>query len=212
MVEMLKRRRQDKRLVGTWMRNDGLFQGMTAQRRRAIVWAFLKHAKALPRHRSALKPSLIEVRYRNLFEVLYRTVPRSWMSATSKLLWCVYPNDFVIYDAFVHRTLVVLQCLKGSLGSFPRIGTAPQLRSASDIDDAVAFYSNYQAMVKHLQAKHQVALNGLRKKHQETYPYDVRIIDKLPCDDRKPKQGILAGLSHAGLVALELSVLIQVFP
>lgn len=58
---------------------------------------------------------VIEKLYSELFVALNRQVARSWMSATSKLLWCLYPDDIVIYDAFVHRTLVVMQFIDGDL-------------------------------------------------------------------------------------------------
>lgn len=101
------------------------------------------------------------------------------MSATSKLLWCLYPRDIVIYDAFVHRALVVLQCVDPDLAGTERIGAAPKINAPTHIDPAVAGYMRYQALVGKLLTVHTPTLNELRLKHKEQYPYDIRIVDKL---------------------------------
>jgi hypothetical protein len=105
--------------------------------------------------------------------------PRSWMSATSKLLWCLYPRDIVIYDAFVHRTLVTLQCVDPDLAGTERIGAAPKIETHAHIDPAVAAYIRYQSLVRRLLTVHTPALNELRRQHKEQYLYDIRIVDKL---------------------------------
>lgn len=179
MIQMLRDHSDDVELVKVWMRSYGLFQGISAQKRNEIALAFLKYATTLAVFSGTLDSRAIETHYKDLLLVLYRVVNRSWMSATSKLLWCIYPKDFVIYDAFVHRTLVVLQCLDADLESLPRIHTAPKINCESDVNQAVIFYLNYQFMVRRLQEKNQDELNKLRIKHGERYAYDVRIFDKL---------------------------------
>ena len=179
MIDMLKNGPPNLNLVKSWMRGYGLFQGITTEKRNAIARAFLKYAQNVDMARQSLDENYIKEQYKTLFLTLHKQVERSWMSATSKLLWCVFPNDFVIYDAFVHRSLVVLQCLDAGLSKFPRIGTTPKIKSNLDIDAAADFYMNYQSMVQHLQQTHQSTLNKLRQKHGELYQYDVRIIDKI---------------------------------
>lgn len=179
MVKMLRSKRSNPDLVSGWMRNYGLFQGIEREHREAAVQAFLAHAASLKKKRSPLTTSEIEDAYRSLLLALHQTVERGWVSAASKLLWCVYPNDFVIYDTFVHRTLVVLQCIDRGLGAFPRIGMAPKIKTKEDIQAAVAYYMNFQSMVKHLQSANQKTLDSLRAKNSECYLYDIRIIDKL---------------------------------
>jgi hypothetical protein len=179
MVEMLNTGRSDLALVKSWMREYGLFQGITTAKRNAIAKAFLNYALNLEKPRRALNEKYIEAQFKALLLILHKKVERSWMSATSKLLWCVFPHEFVIYDAFVHRSLVVLQCVDSGLSKFPRVGAAPKIKGTADIDDAVSFYMNYQSMVRHLQKRNQPALDTMRAKHAETYEYDVRIIDKI---------------------------------
>jgi hypothetical protein len=47
---------------------------------------------------------------------------------------------------------------------------------------------NYQDMVKHICERHSDTLKELRGKHKETYPHDIRIIDKLLWMIGNPKQ------------------------
>ncbi len=179
MVHMVHQRTKDRDLVKAWMRNYGLFQGVSGQQRSAAVKAFLRFVDGLNVLHTRLTPADTAAVYESLMRSLHRAVPRGWVSASSKLLWCVYPHDFVIYDTFVHRAMVVLQCLDDDLIPYPRIGTTPSVEAVSDIKGAVDHYMNFQALVKLLQKKHQVTLDSLRQKHHEQYPYDVRIVDKL---------------------------------
>ncbi len=179
MVTMLREGRHDAALVTSWMRDYGLFQGITTRNRAAIVARFLRFARE---HKvTARNPNDEEIAalYAALFKALHKEVARSWMSATSKLLWCLYPNTIVIYDNFVHRTLVVMQCIDNDLSAFPRVGEAPSIEGEADIVAATAYYMNYQAMIRRLQTQHGQLLRDLRKRYNEPYPYDVRIIDKL---------------------------------
>jgi hypothetical protein len=178
VVEMLREGRNDRVLLLAWMKEYGLFQGITGQHRVLVVDTFLQYASKVPRN-CRITVDTIEVRYSELLLALYRQVARSWMSATSKLLWCLYPHDIVIFDAFVHRSLVVMQCLDEPLGAFPRIGVAPKIVGEGDLATAVSHYMNYQTMVRHLLSVHANRLEQLRSKHSESYPFDIRIIDKL---------------------------------
>jgi hypothetical protein len=178
MIAMLRDGPPDAALVKSWMRDYSLFQGITGQSRDAIANCFLDFARSHARH-SSLSDEVVKELYADLFTALYRQLARSWMSATSKLLWCLYPEDIVIYDAFVHRTLVVMRCIDSDLSEFPRIGAPPAIKSKADVASATAHYMTYQAMVRKLQAVHAKALSDLRQCNNETYPYDIRIIDKL---------------------------------
>ena len=92
------------------------------------------------------------------------------MSATSKLLWCIYPDEVVIYDSFVERALVVLQCLERDLAGFPRIGVAPTVKQTADIAAAIKHYMNYQDVVRHILKQYAGVLKLLREKNNEPYP------------------------------------------
>lgn len=104
MVTMLRNGPGDPALVMSWMRDYGLFQGISTRNRATIVARLLRFAGAHKESTRTLGEEDIADLYTALFTALYREVARSWMSATSKLLWCLYPDTIVIYDAFVHRT------------------------------------------------------------------------------------------------------------
>lgn len=178
MVVML-RGAHNPELVKAWMRDYGLFQGINAANREAAVACFLDFAE---KHQILVGDTTddhIAHIYADLFSRLYQAVQRSWVSATSKLLWCLYPETFVIYDAFVHRTLSVLQSLDNDLAGFPRIGEAPTVRQVGYIEAATMHYMNYQSLVRRLLEIHGELLESLRARHNEAYPYNVRILDKL---------------------------------
>lgn len=179
MVSMLRSGSYEPTLVTSWMRDYGLFRGITNPNRAAIVQRFLKFVETHDQITGDMSDQQIEGLYRELFTALFQTVPRSWMSATSKLLWCLYPSTVVIYDAFVHRALSVMQCVDDDLAGFPRIGAPPSPDREDDIEANVRHYMNYQRMVRKLQTVHFRLLQDLRARHNESYAYDVRIIDKL---------------------------------
>jgi len=178
MIAMLQQGPPNASLVKSWMRDYALFQGITTQQRNAIVECFLDFANSKVRSPRVSDDEQIADLYSALFVELYRQVPRSWMSATSKLLWCLYPYEIVIYDAFVYRTLIVMQCIDDHLSAFPRIGTAPTIKGEADITRASQHYMNYQAMVQKLKSVYAVELDALRRRHDESYGYDIRIVDK----------------------------------
>lgn len=179
MVAMLRNGPPNADLVRAWMREYGLFQGITAQNRNAVVTRFLRFAEEHERTNHEPNANEIEALYTELLSALYREVARSWVSATSKLLWCLYPATIVIYDTFVHRVLVVMQCIDDDLAGFARIGAAPQIDGEADISSAVQHYMNYQAMVHRLRSVHRQLLSELRTRYNEAYPYDIRILDKV---------------------------------
>lgn len=176
---LLQKGATDEKLVVSWMRDYGLFQGITSMQRGKIAQNFLSFAKNIDATLDITNKDILRNTYSRLFKVLFNTVNRSWMSATSKLLWCIYPDNIVIYDSFVECALVVMQCLDAELSKFPRIGIAPKVTHESDIVVATNHYMNYQEMVKNLYERNIKILNELRNKYGETYPHDIRIIDKL---------------------------------
>lgn len=179
MISMLQKDDEDAQLVISWMRDYGLFQGITTIYREKIARNFLSFAKNIDSTVDITNKDMLKSIYSELFEVLFNTVKRSWMSATSKLLWCIYPDNIVIYDSFVERALVVMQCFDRELSKFPRIDVTPKVTRETDIASATNYYMNYQGMVKNIYERNIKILNELRNKHEETYPYDIRIVDKL---------------------------------
>lgn len=174
----------DTKLVISWMTNYRLFQGRSGKDRKNIAQRFLEFMESHNRLDDELTEDQIEALYRTLLTKLSDTKlsdkkKRGWISATSKLLWCLYPYKVVIYDSFVHRALTVLQCVDNDLDGFQRIGAQPRSSQEDYIELAVHHYMNYQSMVRKLLSVHSQLLQDLREQHQETYLYDVRIMDKL---------------------------------
>lgn len=190
MKEMLASGSVNEILVTSWMRDYGLFQGIKLSDRKAIVnkYSTLVFDVANPSHCPTDKE--IEDIFKCLLSTFYRTVPRKWLSATSKLLWCSFPDKVVIYDAFVERALVILQGITPFLASMPRIKSSPTMKSVGDIETVVSFYLNFQTMVNAIIADHQKQLNRLRAKHKESYPHDIRIVDKLLWMLGNPNQSV----------------------
>jgi hypothetical protein len=178
MVEMLNAGGEDHELVKRWMRDYGLFQGIEGGARTLIAKRFVAFARAHGRV-AHIDDAAIAALFKELLQALFKVQQRSWMSATSKLLWCLYPRDIVIYDTFVHRTLVTLQCIDTDLAGTARIGAAPEIKTEADLKLAVDAYMRYQGLVRKLLRVHQPALDKLRHDCEVSYPYDIRIVDKL---------------------------------
>ncbi|MBC7623060.1 MAG: hypothetical protein H7232_06720 [Aeromicrobium sp.] len=188
MLTMLKKQEQDPILVKTWMQSYGLFQGINGVDREKVVRRFLDFAASQERLAVPLSDEDVSRLVLSLLKSLNTEVPRGWLSATSKLLWCMYPHDVVIYDSFVHRALTVMQCIDGDLSGFNRkIG---RLRAGSDPHTLLAHYMTYQAMVRHLSHKHADLLLELRRRNGNALKLkswsfdpdihsDIRIVDKL---------------------------------
>ena len=172
MKAMLVGGDQDMILVKSWMGDYNLLRGLSTEERDKIAKRFLSFSTSAGPTPTVRDKKFIEEKYSELFNALFVEVKQNWTSATSKLLWCIYPNDFVIYDSFVWRALVVMQSLDSELASFPRIGK-------SDIKSAVEHYMRCQDMVRHISERNSGTLKELREKHKEVYQHDIRIIDQL---------------------------------
>lgn len=179
MQDMLAKKDLDERAVLDWMRGYGLFQGIPTVNRIQIVEVYKENIFAFVDLKGSLGNGEVEKLFSVLLKSFYEAVPRKWISAVSKLLWCSFPDDIAIYDAFVHRSLIVLQGVTPYLAEMPRLGDSPRLRSGKDIPRLVDFYMNYRAMIVAIQKHHQDQLDALRKKYSEPYAYDLRILDKL---------------------------------
>lgn len=160
MKEMLANSLRDEALVYSWMLDYGLFQGIKAEDRKIVVNKYFSSLPNLSNLEKGQERKIIEDNFRYLFTELYTAVNRKWLSATSKLLWCSYPDHVVIYDAFVERALVILQGLTPYLASLPRIKTSASVKQASDIEAVIRFYKNYQNMVLAIACEHKKQLDG----------------------------------------------------
>lgn len=179
MQNMLKQGQLDKDAVKSWMRGYGLFQGISSADRLRIAEVYSDNILHMTEGIDVPNEGDIEKQFHSLLEVFYEVVPRRWTSAVSKLLWCSYPNDVAIYDAFVHRSLVVLQGVTPFMAKMQRLDVAPQIKRKEDISDLVSFYMHYRSMIKAIQDHHQDQLDSLRERCSAPYSYDIRILDKL---------------------------------
>lgn len=180
MIEMLEHNNNlDSDVVIGWMREYGLFQGIENGIRNQISAQFLQFVAAHQRYPNGPNEQQIRELFTQIYTLLFRIKNRSWMSATSKLLWCLYPDHGVMYDSFVHTALTTLQCLIDNLQDFERISVAPTPNNDGDIAHATEHYMNYFGMVQKIKADNQNLLNELRQQHNEQYPYGIRILDKL---------------------------------
>lgn len=178
-------------IVLDWMRSYGLFRGIIAEKRKAIVNKYFSLLPQISMTENGNERENIEQLFKLIFSEFYSTVNRKWLSATSKLLWCSFPDHVVIYDAFVEKTLIVLQGIVPCLASMPRINSSPIIKSKDDINAVISFYLNYQNMVLAIANEHKDQLSELREKHKETYAHDIRIIDMLLWMLGNPKQSLL---------------------
>ncbi|HHC7385313.1 hypothetical protein [Vibrio parahaemolyticus] len=178
MKEMARKNQFDSLFVKDWMRNYGLFQGISGDDRELIVQVYIENICDVVDGRNPTEPSDLKDMFNELHSLFYAAVPRKWLSAVSKLLWCSFPDDIVIYDSFVERALVVLQPLLPELHNYPRIGESTKPKNKNDIPLITSFYIRYCAMVYEIFVLHEKQLHQLREVHSEQYPHDIRIIDK----------------------------------
>lgn len=179
MQNMLAAGNLDAKYVRDWMREYGLFQGIKAADRRQIVEVYKDNIFAISKVSGSPTDHDVRRLFSALLNAFYEVVPRKWISAVSKLLWCSLPHEIAIYDAFVHRSLIVLQGITPYLAEMPRLRDTPPVRKGKDISKLVDFYMNYRAMISAIQAHHQGQFDDLRQKYAEQYAYDIRILDKL---------------------------------
>lgn len=166
--------------VKKWMQDYGLFQGIQGIDRDRIVNTVKSNIPAINAEPITEARELTILRkFGQLFTALYNTVNRRWLSATSKLLWCAFPDDIVIYDSFVERAIIVLQWYDEELSKLPRLGNIPPLKSAEDIQELTNYYNRYQNMVYCLFQQNRTILDELRQETKETYLHDIRIFDKI---------------------------------
>lgn len=156
MLNMLSASMRDPSLVKKWMQAYGLIRGINADDRDKAADCFLDFAASHQKVRSPLTDEAVAQAFLELLTALHTEVPRGWLSATSKLLWCLYPRDIVIYDAFVQNTLTVMQCIDGDLSSFKvKIGKPPTPGATIEVkndypENAKNHYMAYSSMVRKL--------------------------------------------------------------
>lgn len=174
MIENIHSKSLSIESVSDFMQSYGLFQGIEKEKRIAMAQEFIQFVN----DRNPNQVLNIEVDFNTLHTKLYyASGNRKCLSATSKLLWCMYPNDIVIYDAFVARAILILQCLDKDLASLARFDVPPQ--KSPDSTSMTQYYMSYYNLVITLFNKNKDVLTELRDLHPNDYKYDLRIFDKL---------------------------------
>jgi hypothetical protein len=164
----------------SWMYKYGLWQGIPDDNRELIVNAIPEILNSLPdKFDQANRSAFTRSAYQVMFSGLYDSVNRNWLSASSKLLWCKYPADFIIFDAFVERAIIVMQWFDDHLVHLPRLGAPPKSITPKNISEYIDFYMRYNEMVFRLFVYTSDTLNECRTATNEPYPYDIRIFDKI---------------------------------
>ena len=193
MQNMIESKSIDEEIVLSWMHDCRLLQGVKSNNRTELVNVYASLIFGLTSQVSEPSADQIAEIIKRILSEFYTVVRRNWLGASSKLLWCSFPDSVVPYDAAVHRTLIVLQGVTPYLTEMPRIKTIPSVKSAADIDSVIEFYINYQNMVLAIKSEHQIQLNNLRYKNREKYPHDIRVIEKLLWILGNPNQSLAYG-------------------
>lgn len=175
MVDAVQNEALTAEMVKDWMRKYGLFQGIKKDVREKIANEFI----AFTTNNKTFGENEIPDKFQNLHEILKSIENRKWLSATSKLLWCINPKEVVIYDAFVERSILILQCLDEDLAKFPRMNTPPNARKDFESQNMTKYYMNYQNLVKSLYERNKDVIQDLKSKSTINYEYDLRVLDKL---------------------------------
>lgn len=179
MILALAEGRCTRPQVVRWMRAYGLFRGVRTHAREWIADAFLEFAR-LPRAPvRGDANNLLQAEFRHLLTGLVDAVPRGWLSATSKLLWCLHPEHVVIYDAFVLRAVTVLQSLAPALHGMPPLGAPPLIRAGADVDAASGWYWRYATKVNTLHQATVALRCELAERHGVPGRHAIRITDRV---------------------------------
>jgi len=181
MIDMLANgENYNPELVMSWMRDYGLWQGIKAEDRNKIVSSIPKIFKNLPsKFEQSDRSDFTRTVYSTVFMGFYDQVNRNWLSASSKLLWCKYPHDFVIFDAFVERAVIVMQWFDAHLEGLPRLGAPPKKITPNNISEYVDFYMRYSDFIWAIFERERQTLEQCRVRQNQDYQYDIRILDKI---------------------------------
>jgi len=175
IVKAIQKGAVTRETVKSWMRKYGLLRGISAQEQDKVADAFIDFSN---HNRNFSERDIAEV-FRRLHQKLKSASERSWLSATSKLMWCMQPDIIVIYDRFVFQSILVLQCLDKELATYPRIGQPIAGRRDQDSVQTTAFYMNYQDMVKAIYRRNRQLIQDLKNNQSSRYDYDLRLLDKI---------------------------------
>lgn len=162
--------------IESWMSAYGLFQGVKKEDR-------IKVSKIVTRYFLDFinndNQFALEEQFKSLHEKLSEGIDKKWLSATTKLLWVMEPNNTIIYDSLVAKSITVLQCLDNNLARLPRINLQPKYHTKKDIFALYKYYNNYQIAVRAIYDQNIDIIQKAKEELNSQYNYDIRLIDKL---------------------------------
>jgi hypothetical protein len=154
------------------MKLYGLFQGITDKDRNNLTNAFCSNYISIRDNGKQLEDN-----YRILYNLLYDYLEekRVVISATSKLLWCIYPKDVILFDSFVLRAITVLMYLEPEFHGYKKIGKRPDEK-----ESIIKYYIDYYEIVNTLYNKYTPILKEMETiKPSGPDVYRIRVWDKL---------------------------------
>lgn len=176
MIEGIINKNIQSDKIEKWMADYGLFQGVTKKNRFEISNAVKEYFQNYKKDQELFS---LEEQFLSLHTTLSNVLNKKWLSATTKLLWLVEPNNIVIYDALVVRSVTVLQCILPALSNLPRINLQPKYKTSSDIIALFKYYNNYQLAVKKIYELNKDVIQNAKFELNSSYSYDLRLMDKL---------------------------------
>lgn len=188
------RRAKDKTLeaeqVVDWMRHYNVLQGVSAGGRTRMARAFIRFA-------TSQRPSKLTsaTTMREAFTTLEGKLSaahaqgKRQLSACSKLLWVLYPNDVAMYDRFAYSAMVTLEGLHPALLKRERMPARPD--GADDADELTDHYVAFWGHVRTLRTYHAKTMKKLYGKATVKYRYRIRILDKLLWKLGKPGETLV---------------------
>ena len=184
MISGCKTNTLNEDLVVNWMTRYNLFQGKKRESRHLIASEFIAYNSGVDNIESQseldIREHFSDLHYK-LYEISIKNqIPqKKWLSATSKLLWCMFPSQIVIYDSFVVRAITILQCMHRELAEFNRVTNGPRkLENSRDLDLLTEHYMNYQNLVKKIYVANEDVISDMKQAYGLDYEYNIRLIDK----------------------------------
>jgi len=149
--------------IRSWLQSYQVFQGIEGPRRIAIATAVLNWADTCDPQRSLATVDDLTTAHEEMMAVceLANGDKRDFTSLASKALWLCYPDAVPIFDSFAQRALWVISKLESDITTLA--GTASE-------------YRKFIHVWKTLYDRYARAINEIES---GTYPYRVRIFDKV---------------------------------
>lgn len=183
IVEAIKESILDVKLTHKWMASYGLFIKRDVKKCQELakdVTAVLNKVDRSKENSSITFLKLLKKLHISSQKQAMRD--KVWLSASSKLLWCAYPEEGVIYDLYTSRAITVIQGLESSLVSLPRLGPKTRFitkQGVPDFDQITAYYNRYSQLVHTLLQQYKTTIDQALKEKSKEGLNHLRVLDKL---------------------------------